>query len=90
MAVENGVWTMYGMDWDDPYRIRSYREFLLQSFHSIFFITAAAARTVFIQKHGAKTAPLPLAVSFPHYRADQGLSPMQKACHWQPFCIRWY
>ena len=28
MAVENGVWTMYGMDWDDPYRIRSYRELI--------------------------------------------------------------
>ena len=28
MAVENGVWTMYGMEWDDPYRIRSYRELI--------------------------------------------------------------
>ncbi len=28
MAVENGVWTMYGMDWDDPYRIRSFRELI--------------------------------------------------------------
>ena len=28
MAVENGVWTMYGMDWDDPYRIRSCRELI--------------------------------------------------------------
>ncbi len=28
MAVENGVWTMYGMDWNDPYRIRSYRELI--------------------------------------------------------------
>lgn len=25
---ENGVWTMYGMDWDDPYRIRSFRELI--------------------------------------------------------------
>lgn len=28
MAVENGVWTMYGMDWDNPYRIRSYQELI--------------------------------------------------------------
>ena len=28
MAVEHGVWTMYGMDWDDPYRIRSCRELI--------------------------------------------------------------
>ncbi len=28
MAVENGVWTMHGMDWNDPYRIRSYRELI--------------------------------------------------------------
>ena len=28
MAVENGVWTMYGMDWDDPYRICSCRELI--------------------------------------------------------------
>lgn len=28
MAVENGVWTMCGMEWDDPYRIRSYRELI--------------------------------------------------------------
>lgn len=28
MAVENGEWVMYGMAWDDPYRIRSYRELI--------------------------------------------------------------
>ncbi len=28
MAVENGMWTMYGMEWDDPYRIRSHRELI--------------------------------------------------------------
>ena len=24
MAVENGEWVMHGLDWDNPYRIRSY------------------------------------------------------------------
>lgn len=28
MAAENGEWIMKGMDWDDPYRIRSYRELM--------------------------------------------------------------
>lgn len=28
MAVENGVWTMYGMEWDDPRRIHSYKELI--------------------------------------------------------------
>lgn len=28
MAVENGEWKMYGTAWDDPYRIRSYRELI--------------------------------------------------------------
>ncbi len=28
MAVENGVWTMYGMDWDDLYWIRSCGELI--------------------------------------------------------------
>lgn len=26
MSVENGEWIMRGLDWDDPYRIRSWRE----------------------------------------------------------------
>ncbi len=26
MAVENGVWIMHGLDWDDPSRIRSWQE----------------------------------------------------------------
>ena len=26
MAIENGVWVMRGMDWDDPLRVRSWRE----------------------------------------------------------------
>ena len=26
MAVENGVWIMRGLDWDDPGRIRSWQE----------------------------------------------------------------
>ena len=26
MAVENGVWVMHGLDWDDPSRIRSWQE----------------------------------------------------------------
>lgn len=28
MAVENGEWIMYGLDWDNPYRIRSYQELI--------------------------------------------------------------
>lgn len=28
MAVENSEWAMYGLDWDNPYRIRSYRELI--------------------------------------------------------------
>lgn len=28
MGAENGEWIMYGMDWDDPYRIRSWRELI--------------------------------------------------------------
>lgn len=28
MAVENNEWVMYGLDWDNPYRIRSYRELI--------------------------------------------------------------
>ncbi len=28
MAVENNEWAMYGLDWDNPYRIRSYRELI--------------------------------------------------------------
>lgn len=28
MANENGEWIMHGMEWDDPYRIRSYRELI--------------------------------------------------------------
>lgn len=28
MAAEGGEWVMYGMDWNDPYRIRSYRELI--------------------------------------------------------------
>lgn len=28
MAVENGEWVMYGMEWEDPYRIRSCRELI--------------------------------------------------------------
>lgn len=28
MAVENGEWTMYGMEWDDPRRIHSYKELI--------------------------------------------------------------
>ena len=26
MANENGEWIMRGMDWNDPYRIRSWKE----------------------------------------------------------------
>lgn len=26
MAVENGEWTIYGMEWDNSYRICSYRK----------------------------------------------------------------
>ena len=26
MAVENGIWIMRGLDWDDPGRIRSWQE----------------------------------------------------------------
>ncbi len=37
MAVENGEWIMYGMDWDDPYRIRSYRE-LINRINEIGFL----------------------------------------------------
>lgn len=25
MAIENGEWIMRGLDWDDPYRIRSWQ-----------------------------------------------------------------
>lgn len=28
MAAEGGEWVMYGMDWNDPYRIRSYQELI--------------------------------------------------------------
>ena len=28
MAVENGEWIMRGLDWDDPYRIRTWRELI--------------------------------------------------------------
>jgi len=28
MAVENGQWIMYGLEWDNPYRIRTYRELI--------------------------------------------------------------
>ena len=28
MAVENGEWVMRGLDWDDPLRIRTYRELI--------------------------------------------------------------
>jgi hypothetical protein len=28
MAVENGEWIMRGMDWNDPYRIRSRQELI--------------------------------------------------------------
>lgn len=28
MSVENGEWIMHGLDWDDPYRIRSWRELI--------------------------------------------------------------
>ena len=28
MAAENGQWIMYGMAWDDPYRIRSHQELI--------------------------------------------------------------
>ena len=28
MAVENGVWIMRGLDWDDPHRIRSWQELI--------------------------------------------------------------
>ncbi|MGN0316278.1 MAG: hypothetical protein ACI4EG_16015 [Fusicatenibacter sp.] len=28
MAVENGEWIMHGMEWEDPYRIRSWRELI--------------------------------------------------------------
>ena len=28
MAVENGEWVMHGLDWDNPYRIRSYQELI--------------------------------------------------------------
>lgn len=28
MAAEGGEWVMYGVDWNDPYRIRSYRELI--------------------------------------------------------------
>lgn len=28
MAVENGEWIMYGLDWDNPYRIQPYRELI--------------------------------------------------------------
>lgn len=28
MAVENGEWIMHGLDWDNPYRIRSFQELI--------------------------------------------------------------
>lgn len=28
MAVENGEWIMHGLDWDNPYRIRTYEELI--------------------------------------------------------------
>ena len=28
MAVESGEWVMHGLDWDNPYRIRSYQELI--------------------------------------------------------------
>lgn len=28
MAAENGEWIMYGLDWDNPYRIRTYQELI--------------------------------------------------------------
>lgn len=28
MSVENGEWVMHGLAWDDPYRIRSPKEFV--------------------------------------------------------------
>ena len=28
MASENEVWIMRGLDWDDPYRIRSWQELI--------------------------------------------------------------
>lgn len=37
MAAEGGEWVMYGMDWNDPYRIRSYRE-LINWINEIGFI----------------------------------------------------
>ena len=28
MAAENGEWVIHGLDWDNPYRIRSYQELI--------------------------------------------------------------
>ena len=28
MANESGTWIMHGLDWDNPYRIRTYRELI--------------------------------------------------------------
>ena len=28
MAGEGGAWVMHGMDWDNPYHIRTYRELI--------------------------------------------------------------
>ena len=28
MAVEDGQWIMYGLEWDDPYRIRTWQELI--------------------------------------------------------------
>lgn len=31
MSVENGEWIMRGLAWDDPYRIRTWRELIARS-----------------------------------------------------------
>jgi len=28
MSIENGEWIMRGLDWDNPYRIRSWQELI--------------------------------------------------------------
>ncbi len=56
MAMENGVWTMYGMDWDDPYWIRSCRE-LINWINGIGFIRD------FRQKRNKEGAEYGMAVS---------------------------
>ena len=36
MAVEDGQWIMKGLEWDDPYRIRTWQELVnwIQAFHN--------------------------------------------------------